>query len=102
MDISQAFRCTVYFDNHMGCFPFIFVIFIPLVTKQINYLSTIETGKIVQLVQGPIDKIEKVLMSFNQELSGEISIKEYFEKKIADILNINVIQDFLGSLIGSW
>src|SRR5665647_420523 len=37
-----------------------FVIFVPLVTTQINYFSSIDSEKIVQLVKGPIDKIENL------------------------------------------
>jgi predicted PurR-regulated permease PerM len=33
-----------------------FVIFVPLITKQINYFSSIETEKIVQIIESPIEK----------------------------------------------
>ena len=77
-----------------------FVIFIPLVTQQINYLSTIDSEKIVQLAEDPINKVENLFRSFNQDIDDEISIKEYIANKVSGILNINMIQNFLGSLIG--
>ena len=77
-----------------------FVIFIPLVTQQINYLSTIDSEKIVQLAEDPINKLENLFRSFNQDIDDDISIKEYIVNKVSGILNINVIQNFLGSLIG--
>ena len=46
-----------------------FVIFVPLVTKQINYFSTIDSERIVQLVEGPITKIENIFRAFNSEIN---------------------------------
>jgi len=76
-----------------------FVIFIPLVTKQINYLSAIDSDKIVQLVEGPISKIENLFNAFDQDIKEEISIKDYIALKVSDVLNVNMIQNFIGSLI---
>jgi len=76
-----------------------FVIFVPLVTKQINYFSTIDSGKIVQLVERPIEKIENIFRAFNSEITNELSIKDYIASKISGVLSINMIQNFLGSLI---
>jgi predicted PurR-regulated permease PerM len=76
-----------------------FVIFVPLVTKQINYFSTIDSEKIVKLVDSPINKAQNVLKSFNPRITEEFSLKEYFESKVSEVLNINMIQNFIGSLI---
>ena len=76
-----------------------FVIFVPLVTTQIHYFSTIPSEKIVQIVEGPIDKIENLFRAFNKEITDELSIQDYIAAKVKGILNINMIQNFLGSLI---
>src|SRR5450759_363573 len=77
-----------------------FVIFVPLVTTKINYFSSIDSEKIVQLVKGPIDKIENLFRAFNKEITDELSIQDYIVGKVSGVLNINTIQNFLGSLIG--
>jgi predicted PurR-regulated permease PerM len=77
-----------------------FVIFVPLVTKQINYFSTIDSGKIVQIVEGPVNKIESILNNLNPDISEQLSLKEYIASKISGILNIEMIKNFLGSLVG--
>jgi predicted PurR-regulated permease PerM len=82
-----------------GVIVLFFIIFVPLVTKQINYFSTIDSEKIVQLVETPINKAENVLKSFNPRITEELSLKEYFESKVSEVLNINMIQNFIGSLI---
>jgi predicted PurR-regulated permease PerM len=78
-----------------------FVVFVPLITKQINYFSTIDSDKIVQLIQGPIDRVENVLKSLNNDLSDKLSLRDYFNRKVSDVLTINMIQNFMGSIIGT-
>jgi predicted PurR-regulated permease PerM len=77
-----------------------FVIFVPLVTRQINYFSSIDSTKIVQIASGPIDKVETLLRSLNKNISKDLSIESYIADKVAGILNIKMIQNFIGSLIG--
>ena len=77
-----------------------FIIFVPLVTTQINYFSTIDSGKIVQLIDGPINKLENIFRSFNRNITNELSIKDYIITKVSGVLSINMVQNFLGSLIG--
>lgn len=77
-----------------------FVIFVPLVTRQINYFSTIDSGKIVQIVEGPVSKIESILNNLNPHISEQLSLREYISSKISGILNIEMIKNFLGSLVG--
>jgi predicted PurR-regulated permease PerM len=76
-----------------------FVIFVPLVTRQINYFSTIDSEKIVQIVAGPINKVEHLVRAINKDIPQNITIQDYIVKKVAGILNINMIQNFIGSLI---
>jgi predicted PurR-regulated permease PerM len=75
-------------------------IFVPLVTRQINYLSTIDSAKIIQIVEGPINRIEEFVGAINPNLSGQLSLRDYISSKITGILNIEMIQNFLGSLAG--
>jgi predicted PurR-regulated permease PerM len=76
------------------------IIFVPLVTKQINYFSTIDSAKIVQIVEGPINKIENLFKTINPNISDQLSLKEYIGSKISGVLNIEMIQNFLGSIVG--
>jgi predicted PurR-regulated permease PerM len=77
----------------------VFIIFVPLVTTQINYFSTIDSDKIVQIVERPINKIEQIFRSINPDISDQLSLKEYIASKISGILNIEMIQNFLGSFV---
>jgi predicted PurR-regulated permease PerM len=77
-----------------------FVIFVPLISRQINYFSTIDSQKIVQIISGPINKVENLVRAINKDIPQNITIQDYIVKKVADVLNINLIQNFIGSLIG--
>jgi predicted PurR-regulated permease PerM len=83
-----------------GCIILFFVIFVPLVTRQLNYFSTIDSEKIVQIVAGPINKVENLVRAVNKDIPQNITIQDYVVKKVAGILNINMIQNFIGSLLG--
>jgi predicted PurR-regulated permease PerM len=76
-----------------------FVIFVPLVTRQINYFSTIDSSKIVQIIAGPINKVESLFRAINKDIPKNIPIQDYIIAKVAGVLNINMIQNFIGSLI---
>ncbi len=75
-------------------------IFIPLITRQINYLSTIDGSKIVELIEGPVKKIEELVTTINPNISGKLSVTDYIASKIEGVLNIEVIQNFMGSMVG--
>ncbi|MGI6321773.1 MAG: AI-2E family transporter [Bacteroidales bacterium] len=83
-----------------GVIVLFFVIFIPLLTKQISFLSTIDSSKIVQLIEDPLNRVENVFRYLNKDLPQDMSLKQYFAGKVAEVLNINVIQNFLGSIFG--
>ena len=78
-----------------------FSIFIPLVTTQLNYLSTIDSERIVMLIEGPIKKVETLFRMFNKDITNELSIQDYIVTKVAGVLNINMIQNFLGSIMST-
>jgi predicted PurR-regulated permease PerM len=54
----------------------------------------------VQLGEGSIKKADKMFNAFNGDSTEDISIQNYLGSKISEVLNINMIQNFLGSLIG--
>ena len=77
-----------------------FYIFVPLVTGQINQFSTIDSGRIVQLIEGPIKKVEDLFRAFNKDITKEVTIQDFIILKVAGVLNINLIQNFISSIAG--
>lgn len=84
-----------------GVIVLFFYIFVPLVTTQLNYFSTIDSGKIVQLIEGPIARVEQLFRFFNEDISDQISIQDYIVEKVSGVLNVDLIQNFLGSIFGA-
>ena len=76
-----------------------FAVFVPLVSTQIKYLSTIDSSKIVQLIAGPIKKFEDVFRFFNKEIGEQLSIEDFIVNKVSDVLNVNMVQNFISSII---
>ena len=77
-----------------------FSIFVPLVSAQVQQLSSIDSSRIVQLVEDPIKRIESLFRAFNQNISNDVSIKEYVISEVSGILNVNLIQNIISSLAG--
>jgi len=82
-----------------GLIVLFFYIFIPLVTHQIDQFSTIDSRKIVQLIEQPIKRFENLFRAVNNDITSEVSIQEFVIQKVSEVLNVNLIQNFIGSLI---
>jgi len=75
-----------------------FYIFVPLVATQINQFSAIDSSKLVQFIDVPIDWIETKIKLINEDFGQEGTIRAYIISKVTGVLNINVIQNFIGSV----
>jgi predicted PurR-regulated permease PerM len=81
-----------------GLIVMFFYIFIPLVAGQIDQLSSIDSSKLVQFIEVPVKKIEGIIKALNKDFTQEGSIRAYIISKVAGVLNINFIQNFIGSV----
>jgi predicted PurR-regulated permease PerM len=95
----RALSALITLMIQWGVIILFFAIFIPLVTRQINFFSSIDSEKIVMLVEGPINKVENIFRALNKEITTDLSIQDYIAGKVSDVLSINMIQNFIGSLI---
>lgn len=77
-----------------------FYIFVPLVAGQIQQFSKIDSSQLVQFIDVPINWIEDKIRMLNKDFAQEGAIRSYIISKVAGVLNINVIQNFIGSLAG--
>lgn len=75
-----------------------FYIFIPLVASQIQQLSAIDSNRLVGIIEEPVRKAENLLRSVNPDLEN-VSIRAFLASKITDVLNIEFVQDIIGSLV---
>lgn len=75
-------------------------VFVPLITKQINYLATIDSSRVVLLVEEPLARLEEFFRTYGGQLSNGMTIREFLTNKVSSILDIDLIQRFLGSAFG--
>jgi len=78
-----------------------FATFIPLVTAQLNYFSAIDSARIVQIIKEPIEKLDQLFMTFNRDITNQISIQDNIAQAVSGVLNINLMQNFLGTIFGA-
>ncbi|HEX2969899.1 MAG TPA: AI-2E family transporter [Bacteroidales bacterium] len=77
-----------------------FKTFIPLISQQISYFSSIESEKLVALIDDPINKVENLFRSLNKDLGDRLSLKSYIMDQVSNVLSINVIRNYIGSAVG--
>jgi len=79
---------------------FSLAIFIPLVSSQVEQFSSIDSEKIMQLVESPVQKVEGLIAFFDHDLADEVSVEDYIRLKISKVLSATFIQEFLQSVLG--
>lgn len=94
----RAFGALITLLIIWGLVILFFYIFVPLVASQINQFSAIDSSKLVQFIDVPIDWIETKIKLVNENFGQEGTIRAYIISKVSGVLNINVIQNFIGSI----
>ncbi|MEA3444922.1 MAG: AI-2E family transporter, partial [Bacteroidota bacterium] len=70
-----------------------FRIFIPLVANQANELSSIDTGKIAERLEEPIEKLETLFGNLPIAGKEDLSMEEYVSDKLANVVNVSYLSD---------
>ena len=74
-------------------------IFIPLVSSQVEQFSSIDSDKIMQLVESPVKKVEGLIAFFDSDLANDVPVEEYIRIKISTVLSATFIQEFMQSVL---
>jgi predicted PurR-regulated permease PerM len=74
--------CTLLF-----IFLLLFVIFFPLIAKEVQILSLINANTAIYTVQGPLKEIEQILQQFHIDYSIS-DLQSYFQQKLISILTV--------------
>ncbi|MBL7112818.1 MAG: AI-2E family transporter [Bacteroidales bacterium] len=81
-----------------------FRIFIPLIANQANELSNIDTDLVIEKLEGPIQRIEKVYYDYGIGQDSNLSFEDFLNDKVGSILGISIVSDFFSyifSLLGN-
>ena len=76
------------------------LIFVPLITKQITYLASIDSSKLLQLIEAPLNKLSSILGSLGNNVTSAESLLDYISEALSSILDLSQLQNLLGSAVG--
>lgn len=82
-----------------GLLALFFVIFIPLVTRQIDALSGFDAGSIVQGLRDQLDKVDVALRKVYKGMPADKTLYDIAVTTISNILNPASITDFAGNIV---
>lgn len=82
-----------------GLLALFFVIFIPLVTRQIDALSGFDAGSIVQGLRDQLDKLDVALRKVYKDMPADKTLYDIAVTTISNILNPASITDFAGNIV---
>lgn len=82
-----------------GLLALFFVIFIPLISKQIDALSGFDASSLVQGLREQIDKIDLLLRKVYKEMPADKTLYDIAVTTITNVLNPASITDFAGNIV---
>ena len=82
-----------------GLLALFFVIFIPVVTRQVDALSGFDAGSIIQGLREQLDKIDAALRKLYHGMPADKTLYDIAVTTIANILNPSSLTDFAGNLV---
>jgi predicted PurR-regulated permease PerM len=84
-----------------GLLSLFFVIFIPLVSKQIDALSGFDAGEIVRGLQEQLDRLDTLVRKVYTNMPADTNLYEIAVEKITEILKPASITNLAGNLVGA-
>jgi predicted PurR-regulated permease PerM len=83
-----------------GLLALFFVIFIPLISKQIDALSGFDVNEIVKGLQEQLEKLDTVVRKVYKNMPAESTLYDIAVEKITEILKPASISNFAGNMVG--
>ncbi|MBN1950803.1 MAG: AI-2E family transporter [Bacteroidales bacterium] len=77
-----------------------FWIFIPLVAREAQSLSTINPNEIMQSLEEPTAKLEEFIEKFNVSGKEKFSVENFLNEKAISIFNLSFFSNLIGSFAG--
>ncbi|MGB8358439.1 MAG: AI-2E family transporter [Bacteroidales bacterium] len=83
-----------------GLVALFFIIFIPVITRQIETLSSFDAGAIVRGIEQQLDKVDVLLRKIYRDMPVDKTLYDLAVAKVSTILNPASVTDFAGNLAG--
>ena len=75
-----------------------FRLFIPLIANEAQELSNVDTSVIIRKLEEPIQRVEQWYSELTPGDEQQESLRQLLQRRLRDILNINLITDLLGTI----
>lgn len=82
-----------------GLLALFFVVFIPLITRQIDALSGVDASSVVQGLRDQLDKIDLALRKVYKDMPADQTLYDMIVTAVGNILNPASISDFAGNMV---
>ena len=82
-----------------GLLALFFMIFIPLIARQLDALSGFDAGSIVQGLRDQLDKLDTVIRKIYRDMPADKTLYDIAVTTITNILNPSSITDFAGNIV---
>jgi predicted PurR-regulated permease PerM len=76
-----------------------FLIFIPLITRQIDALSGVDASSVVQGLREQLDKIDLALRNIYKDMPADRTLYDIIVTTVGNILNPASLSDFAGNIV---
>lgn len=79
---------------------FLFIsIFIPLISNEVNIISTVDQQQVMQALHEPIAQIESVFAYFQQSNPQEITLEQYIQQSLGKVFGATEVSALAGGLV---
>lgn len=82
-----------------GLLSLFFIIFIPLITRQIDALSGVDASSVVQGLRDQLDRIDLALRKVYKDMPADQTLYDIIVTTVGNILNPASISDFAGNIV---
>ena len=82
-----------------GLLALFFVVFIPIISKQLDALSGFDAGSLVQGLRDQLDRLETFIRKIYRDMPADRSLYDIVVTAVTDVLNPVSISDFAGNIM---
>jgi predicted PurR-regulated permease PerM len=98
--LPKALRAFLALISMWAVFITILSLLLPLITGELQKLSSIDTNSVVNSLNEPIIQIETFIEKFNFSGEQKFTFENYVNAKLTEVLNATFITGFISSLAG--
>ncbi|MFC2115013.1 AI-2E family transporter [Bacteroidota bacterium] len=77
-----------------------FRFFVPMIVNETNELSQIDADMLVQKLEKPIDRVEKLYYDYRVGGENALSLEDFISEKLKSILSLSMVSNIFGSVFG--